>query len=183
MKRTSLSHPIFVAWAHALAGGGRIGVTFAPGKKDATPYSPGGAWDRDLAADLERLREVERVDVLVSLVEDHELRVLGIQALPDEARARGIEVVRFPIVDIDVPRDRAGAARVVEAAVLRAKTGASVVFHCRGGLGRAGTMAACALVTLGYEPRAAIARVREVRPGAIETPAQERFVLGFDTRR
>jgi hypothetical protein len=44
-------------------------------------------------------------------------------------------------------------------------------------LGRAGTIAARLLVELGMEPRKAIASVRAVRPGAIETSEQERFVM------
>ena len=52
--------------------------------------------------------------------------------------------------------------------------GLSVFIHCRGGLGRAGTVAARLLIELGEADAAiAIARVREVRPGAIETTAQE----------
>ncbi|MFI5300220.1 MAG: protein-tyrosine phosphatase family protein, partial [Polyangiales bacterium] len=96
-----------------------------------------------------------------------------------EAAARGLEVLRFPIPDVDVPGDHAAARDVVATAVARAQSGASVVFHCRGGLGRAGTMTACALVALGQEPDASIARVRQVRPGAIETAAQEKFVRRF----
>jgi protein-tyrosine phosphatase len=179
MSRTSVSHPIYVAWAHDLPSGGRLGLTFAPGKKDPSPVSPGGAWDRDLVADLDRLRLVERVDLLISLIEDHELELLGITHLLTEAPARGLELVRFPIVDIQVPRDRAAAAQIVDSAVARARSGASVAFHCRGGLGRAGTMAACALIALGEKPEAAMARVRQVRPGAIETSAQEDFVRSF----
>ena len=38
-------------------------------------------------------------------------------------------------------------------------------------------IAARLLVELGMEPAEAIARVRAVRPGAIETPEQKRFVL------
>jgi ADP-ribosyl-[dinitrogen reductase] hydrolase len=59
----------------------------------------------------------------------------------------------------------------------------NVLVHCRGGLGRAGTIAARLLVELGMEPTKAIASVRGVRPGAIETSEQERFVLGFGTAR
>jgi ADP-ribosyl-[dinitrogen reductase] hydrolase len=55
--------------------------------------------------------------------------------------------------------------------------GLDVLLHCRGGLGRAGTIAARLLVELGVEPLTAIAKVREVRPGAIETRDQEQFVL------
>ena len=53
-----------------------------------------------------------------------------------------------------------------------------VVFHCRGGLGRAGTFAALALRRLGLTPKAAMAQVRSVRPGAIENSIQEAFVEG-----
>ncbi|MFI5297238.1 MAG: cyclin-dependent kinase inhibitor 3 family protein [Polyangiales bacterium] len=179
MSRTSVTHPIFVAWARELPTGGRIGITFAPGKKDPTPISPGGAWDRDLGLDLDRLREIERVDLLVSLIEDHELTLLGIPNLLAEAHARGLEVVRFPIPDVDVPGDKVSARLLVESAVARARSGSSVAFHCRGGLGRAGTMTACALVALGQKADAAIARVRQVRPGAIETAAQKTFVRRF----
>ena len=51
--------------------------------------------------------------------------------------------------------------------------------HCRGGLGRAGTIAARLLVECGWPAAKAIAAVREVRPGAIETRAQEKYVLGL----
>jgi ADP-ribosyl-[dinitrogen reductase] hydrolase len=54
-----------------------------------------------------------------------------------------------------------------------------VVIHCRGGLGRAGTLAACVLRSEGVPARAAIARVRSARPGSIENAAQEAFVAAF----
>ena len=47
-----------------------------------------------------------------------------------------------------------------------------MVVHCKGGLGRAGMMAARLLVELGANPDAAIKEVRRARKGAIETPAQ-----------
>jgi ADP-ribosyl-[dinitrogen reductase] hydrolase len=43
---------------------------------------------------------------------------------------------------------------------------------CRGGLGRAGTIAARLLVELGMDPATAIASVHAVRPRAIETSNQ-----------
>ena len=59
----------------------------------------------------------------------------------------------------------------------RLDAGENILVHCRGGLGRAGMIAARLLVeTGGVEPEVAIERVRAVRPGAIETGAQERWV-------
>ena len=52
----------------------------------------------------------------------------------------------------------------------------------RGGMGRAGTVAARLLVERGMSPRAAIHAVRAVRTGAIESRSQEAYVtaLGQD---
>lgn len=152
---------------------GRLGITFAPGKKTSSSF--GNDWDRDLDADLARLAGHYGVDVLVSLVEDHELTLLGIPTLVSAAEARGIAVLRLPIPDGGTP-DVNLASQVVEAAVSLARSGRHVVFHCRGGLGRAGTLAACALVQVGMTADQAIAEVRRARPGAIENATQERFV-------
>ncbi|HMP63897.1 MAG TPA: ADP-ribosylglycohydrolase family protein, partial [Phenylobacterium sp.] len=48
--------------------------------------------------------------------------------------------------------------------------------HCKGGLGRAGTVAARLLTELGHPAEDAIVRVRTERPGALETRAQEYHV-------
>jgi ADP-ribosyl-[dinitrogen reductase] hydrolase len=43
-------------------------------------------------------------------------------------------------------------------------------------------VAAFLLIDSGERPEAAIRKVREVRLGAIETAAQERYVLGYQPR-
>jgi protein-tyrosine phosphatase len=56
----------------------------------------------------------------------------------------------------------------------------NVAVACMGGVGRTGTVAACALVQAGVSPDDAIATVRAVRhPTAVETAEQERFVAAF----
>ncbi|KDN46366.1 hypothetical protein RSAG8_04310, partial [Rhizoctonia solani AG-8 WAC10335] len=69
--------------------------------------------------------------------------------------------------------------------------GSPVLVHCGGGKGRAGTVAACYLAAFGFEPipsnpscdatpamsaSEAIATIRLIRPGSIETAHQEEFV-------
>lgn len=55
--------------------------------------------------------------------------------------------------------------------------------HCTAGLGRTGTMIACWFVHTGLPARDAIARVRRLRPGSIETTEQEDAVIEFARRR
>ena len=57
------------------------------------------------------------------------------------------------------------------------RDGFDVLVHCKGGLGRAGTMAGDLLVQLGVDAERAVELVREARPGAIENQEQEYRVL------
>ena len=137
-----------------------------------------GQSETALHSDLERLRSVHRVDTLISLIEQHELEQLNIASLVSAANERGISVHRSAIVDHSIPTLEQ-AAHIVELTLMLANAGRHVVFHCWRGLGRAGTLAACTLLRLGHTPQQAIAEVRAVRPGALETPEQERFVEQF----
>ena len=56
----------------------------------------------------------------------------------------------------------------------------NIIFHCRGGKGRAGTVAAILLADFGHEKKEAIDLVRERRKGAIETKIQEEFILNYN---
>jgi ADP-ribosyl-[dinitrogen reductase] hydrolase len=98
----------------------------------------------------------------------------------ERVRRHQMEWFHLPIPDVSVP-DAAFEARWLAAgAALRGviRCGGRVLFHCKGGLGRSGMMAARVLVELGWDPEAAIHAVRTVRPGAIETRAQEQVVRG-----
>ena len=54
-----------------------------------------------------------------------------------------------------------------------------VVVSCYAGIGRTGTVLACYLVHRGASPEDAISRVRELRPGSIQTPEQQAAVHGY----
>ena len=65
-------------------------------------------------------------------------------------------------------------------AIDAARAEGDVAVACMGGVGRTGTVAACALVRAGIAPEDAIADVRRVRhPTAVETDEQRRFVQAF----
>jgi len=151
---------------------GRLGLTIAPGKCD-------DRWKRDLAVDLRRLRDYYHADVLVSLLEPDEYEALGIAGLPHAAEETGISVLLLPIRDVSVPASMERCRATVAEMITALAADKTVVVHCRGGLGRSGLVAACCLTACGAEPDVAIRSVREARPGAVETKAQERFVARF----
>lgn len=175
---TSETHPIQVSWIDTALWPGRLGLTFAPGKKGASVVQAGVVHDRDLCADLDTLTR-QGVQVLAPLIEAHEFELLCIPEYPRLAGERGLQVVACPIRDRDVPNDTAAFSAFLDELMDALLDGRAVVVHCRGGLGRAGLTAACLLAQAGMPPEQALARVREARPGAVETAAQERFVYDF----
>ena len=87
--------------------------------------------------------------------------------------------IHLPISDGAVPDGGFEAAWNLAGEGLRARlrSGADILVHCKGGLGRAGTIAARLQVELGTDPEVAIACVRAARsPAAIENASQEHHV-------
>jgi protein-tyrosine phosphatase len=158
---------------------GRLGLTFLPGKNGPSFRYPGRVYRRELAADLAALAG-DGVRTLVLLVEDHELERWGDPEIVARGRAGGIEVVRRPIPDETAPRSAAEMDEILD--VVRAARGAGdVAVACMGGVGRTGTVVACALVAAGRGADQAIGRVRAVRhPTAVETGEQIGFVHHYE---
>ena len=172
---TSTSNPLRIAEIAVGTAGGRIGITFAPGKQQ--PDGLTAAHQRDLGADLDVIAAWNTAAV-VTLVEPHELDSLGITALGAEVQRRHMQWHHWPIQDYGVPDPAFEAAWPARSAGLRSllACGGRVLLHCKGGLGRAGTISARLLVEAGIAPDDAIRAVRAVRPGAIETGPQEAWV-------
>ena len=175
--KTSESHPIQIATIQIKTTPirSRLGITFCPGKKD--PSAMSGAWDRDLNLDLDRIEDWGATTI-VTLLQSEELKLLKVEALPNKINARGLRWVHMPIEDVSVPTGHFEQLwRQNRVALLNTlRSGGNLLVHCRGGLGRAGLVAARLLIELGYEPKDAINTVREHRRGAIETRAQEEYV-------
>ena len=135
-------------------------------------------WKRDLAADLKIIKKWGAT-LIITLIEDHEFKILGVERMESAARSLSMDWAHLPITDVAVPDNRFDSAWEALGSRVHCLLDSHerVLVHCRGGLGRAGTLAAQILIERGAAPLAAIDKVRAVRPGAIETTQQANYVL------
>ena len=182
--KTSLTHPLEID--PMPCGAGVLGLTLCPGKQG--PSNFGDPWERDLGLDMRAIVDWGAT-TLVSPMEAHEFPMLNVAGLGDAAEEAGLEWHHLPIRDVDVPDERFERLWTYSGHALRGKlrAGETIVVHCRGGLGRTGMIAARLAIEFGVAPEQALRRVREARPGTVETTAQETYVLrqratGLDER-
>ena len=168
-RMPSESHPLRVD--EVAAGAGTIGITLCPGNQDSH-------WKRNLGLDLAAIVGWHP-SAMLTLIEDHEFTQLNVCDLGDRVREAGIDWYHLPIADVRTPDGRFESRWSALGPTLgeSLQQGGRILVHCRGGLGRAGTVAALLLVELGIPATSAIAQVRAARPGAIETPMQRQYVL------
>lgn len=179
---TSQAHPIEVDFVESdqLGLPGRLGLTFAPGKKGPS-YHSNHTWDRSLTDDVDRLVKDAGMQVIVSLMEDHEYGMLGMDGFFETLAEQNVETIHYPIRDVNVPResDTHSFRDLISGIRERLAEGKTVIAHCRGGKGRTGLVAAAVLAAGGMSADEAIALVRRVRPGTVETARQEQYVRDF----
>lgn len=152
-----------------------MGLTLCPGKVDLNR-----GWARDLQADINEIQAWGAATV-ITLIESHEFELLSVTELGRKVEEQGMNWEHMPVTDVSIPDQRFYGQWRSRGAELRGlcDRGERILVHCRGGLGRAGIIAAQLLVESGIPPNLAIKRVREARPGAIETNEQENYVLGL----
>ena len=173
MLRDSTLHPLRIDSLPICSG--RLGLTLCPGKKGESVF--GDRWDRNLDIDLDVIKSWG-TKAVVTLIEEAEFRQLSVTGLGDALLAQGIEWHHFPICNLNAPT----AAAMIRWRTLSPhlhsifESGGRVLLHCRGGLGRAGTIAALLLIERGRSAHDAVHIVRRAMPGAVATDRQERFL-------
>ncbi len=186
LEQADPERPYRIDWidADALADSapGRLGLTFLPGKRGVSGRYPGLVYRRVLDDDLAALA-AKGVRYLLLLVEDHELRAWGDPDIVAVAGRSGLTVDRHPLPDGSAPRSVEDMVSLL-ARLRSERMDADVAVACMGGVGRTGTVAACALVEAGLSADEAIAHVRRVRhPDAVETAGQRAFVRRYERAR
>jgi atypical dual specificity phosphatase len=127
----------------------------------------------DSPEELDWLRR-EGIQVLLSLTEEPPPH--------DWVENAGLLLFHVPMIDMEPPTlEQLG--RCVSAIKRANEQGMGVAVHCGAGLGRTGVVIACHFVAQGLTAENAIARVRRLRPGSIETEEQAEAVATFDAER
>lgn len=144
---------------------------------------PGFSWiDKPLLAAMARPSEPEEfvwlrehgIEVLLSLTEDRPRR--------DWIEDAGLLVFHEPLEDMEPP-SQDQLDRCVSAILRANERGMGVAVHCGAGLGRTGVVIAAFFVAKGLNALNAIARIRRLRPGSIETDEQAAAVELFARRQ
>ena len=92
---------------------------------------------------------------------------------PARLERHGLREAHLPVKDFAAPSPEQ-IQRGVDAILEALAAGEAAAVHCGGGLGRTGTVLVCYLMASndGVGAEEAVRRVRALRPGSVETPAQ-----------
>ena len=121
-------------------------------------------------------------NTILSLVEDLEFEKLcDKKDFVRSIYSKNIKWMHMPIQDLKAPDRQFNAKWETTKVLLKNELidGKNIVLHCRGGKGRAGTIAAILLIEFNYPKQEAIDLVRSRRKGAIESKIQEEFIFAY----
>ncbi|WP_264211094.1 protein-tyrosine phosphatase family protein [Leisingera thetidis] len=147
---------------HALSAGGGI---------LALCRLPGGAGD--YRGDLIQIYQWKPGLVLsMTTAEEHD--AAGVPRLGIDIQSMACRWLHLPVPDFQVPPPAVAAKWPAASQSARQALGGGgrVLVHCRGGCGRSGMAVLRLMIECGEDPAQALARLRTVRPCAVETDGQ-----------
>lgn len=146
---------------------GNLYVMPKPGKGDGT-----------VADDIAALK-AEGIHTVVSLLQPDELIVQGLEHEAELCQQSGLEYLNFPIEDHQVPDDREAAMAFIHSLKDELSEGKNIAIHCRGGVGRTGTLAAALMLACDLKPEELFETLHKARGKPMPaTDAQRAWVLG-----
>lgn len=132
----------------------------------------------DISHDLEYIKN-RNIKVIVCLLEWSELMLIGLEDYPMYAQEAGFFFYHFPIKDHHAPDHLEDCVTLIKRIAYHLDIGDNVLVHCKGGLGRAGTISSCCLCYMGYKPEDAVSTVRLLRHKSIKRENQVNFVINY----
>ena len=109
-------------------------------------------------------------DIIVTMITVEEFARDDFSAKITHATPQWIQAA---VSDFGIPENDFGA--VIDRLLAVLQTDGRILIHCKGGQGRSGMMAMRLLVEQGEPAIDALARIRRVRPNAVETIQQEQW--------
>jgi hypothetical protein len=133
----------------------------------------------DYRGDLDLIHDW-RPGLVISMTTDEEQAAAGGRTLGIDIQSLASRWIHLPVPDFSPPPPavRAQWPKASLAARRALAGGGRVLVHCRGGCGRSGMAVLRLMIESGERPAAALARLRAVRPCAIETQAQMEWAYG-----
>lgn len=125
------------------------------------------------AEDLAHLHDW-RPALVISMIPEPEMHGHGMADLGARVQEMGSRWIHMPVPDMDVPGREAELTwhHASRAALAALQGGGRVLVHCLRGCGRSGMAALRLMIEAGEPPGTALARLRAVRPCAVETAWQ-----------
>jgi ADP-ribosyl-[dinitrogen reductase] hydrolase len=172
--KTSKTDPLRISWLTP-----SVGLTIGPGKK--CPSVMGGFdWDRDMGVIKE-----EGISLIITLMMPEELSEFGMGNIGSVASDNDIAWVQIPIVDGDIPSEKQeySIRELINIIKHHVDAGLKVLIHCRGGLGRTGTIAGCYLTSCGVPLKETYAMLINARGTMCpENDLQRKYIKDFTER-
>ena len=144
-------------WIDTTGVGGRNGKDDP--RMAVVPCPPGGQRLEEYMFGL----KAAGVDVLVSLLEPGETRILGVDREGAVCRAAGMAFRSMPVRDHSIPESVEEFRLVVEELQHELDEGKTVAAHCYAGIGRSCMLLACVLCAEGLSPDEAFRRLSQAR--------------------
>ena len=153
-------------------GRGMIGIAPMPGR--------GGNFSGDLTKIISW-----GADVVLTMTGRHEMEFAGASAMGADLEAAGVLWRHLPVTDLGAPSIETCALwpEASEVAHRALDGGGRVLAHCYGGCGRSGMALLRLMAEAGEDVDSALARLRSVRPCAVETTAQQAWAALGPSRK
>lgn len=151
-----------------------------PGTISTMPRPRGGEWLED---EMISFRD-QGVEMIVSLLTAEEVAWMDLQHEELHCVVAGLEFRTHPIPDMEPPRGNVAAEAFVPSLAAAVADGRHLAIHCRGGIGRASTIAGALLVAMGWSTDDAFDLIGRRRGHRVpETAEQRAWVEGYEQRR